>query len=206
MEKAMKKSFIFIIFLFAIACSSVDKNIKPEVKEEEKQQAKEMRLEEEKQQTINENAKLENTEKKEEIIALKTDKIQTGSLSSVNKKINQAKTEKQQKAVFTMTLFPFFLERGELPYELKEEIDKKIPEIQKILKKYPKAQIYVKGYSSAEGKLQFNTFLSRWRAVETRDYLIYRLKIDTKKFVIQGKGPHSSPNPKNRKVEIFIIP
>ena len=109
---------------------------------------------------------------------------------------------KKEKILFKAVFYPYFRNRGEVPYQLKVDLEKKIPEIISILKKNPKASLFVKGYTTTDGSNRFNQFLSLWRARETAEYLSWKSGISLKKIKVKGLGVNSGKE--KRKVEIVI--
>jgi len=109
---------------------------------------------------------------------------------------------KKEKILFKAVFYPYFRNRGEVPYQLKVDLEKKIPEIISILKKNPKASLFVKGYTTTDGPNRFNQFLSLWRARETAEYLSWKSGISLKKIKVKGLGANSGKE--KRKVEIVI--
>lgn len=79
------------------------------------------------------------------------------------------------------------------------------------LSQHPQSKVTINGYSSSEGDLSFNSWLSEKRAKAFRDYLIDN-GVASEKIVALGKGiqnPVASNDTeegriKNRRVEIFI--
>jgi len=89
----------------------------------------------------------------------------------------------------------------------------KVREMAQVLTEFPDSTVYVRGYTSSEGDLDYNYRLSERRANAVRDELVTN-GVDPNRLFTQGMGP---TNPvatndtefgrtQNRRVELHIVP
>jgi outer membrane protein OmpA-like peptidoglycan-associated protein len=109
------------------------------------------------------------------------------------------------KILFQKTFYPFFKEQGHVPYQIRLNLEKIIPSLRGLLKKYPAAKIVVQGYTSPSGKDEFNRLLSLWRAQQVAQYLSWKSRIPLKKFRLYGKGELKKDDRLSRRVKVLVV-
>ncbi len=92
------------------------------------------------------------------------------------------------RVIYRRIFYPYFNNRGEVPFKIKIKLEKVIPKLKKLLKKYPKAFIIIKGYDWNRNSYKRIINVSYWRAKKTAKYLSWKSGIPLKKFRIYGKG------------------
>lgn len=89
----------------------------------------------------------------------------------------------------------------------------KVQEIAQVLRDYPESDVYIRGFTSSEGDVNYNYRLSQERADNVRNALVNH-GINPNRLFTQGMGPSSpiAPNDTeagramNRRVELHVVP
>ncbi len=116
------------------------------------------------------------------------------------------KMAKSWKVLYKKSFFPYFLYRSDVPYRVRADLEKSLKKVNLLLKKYKKAFILIKGFSTREGSFKKRKKISYKRAYETARYIKWKSGISLKKMKIYGKGLSRAKLKKlRRRVEILII-
>jgi outer membrane protein OmpA-like peptidoglycan-associated protein len=89
----------------------------------------------------------------------------------------------------------------------------KLREVAQVLKEYPESDVYIRGYTSSEGDLQYNYKLSQQRADSVRFELI-SVGVSGSRLYAEGLGPTNpvatndteGGRAQNRRVELHVVP
>lgn len=197
----MKQVFFLILAVFfalALSACGPSESVKQEQPKEEQQQEEQKPAEEEKQ--VQETPAEVQEEPVSVVKNLEDEKPALMQVARIEKKEVSA-----QKILFRKVFFPFFTDRGEVPYRIKAALEKIIPDLKKQTAKNPKALIVVKGYTTKAGAVKQNKPLSLWRASEAAAYLSWKSGIPLNRFRFQGLGEMKKNQPSARRVEILVI-
>ncbi len=202
----MKSIFLWlVVFIFSltlISCGPSD-SVKEEQVQEEKIEEVAPQEEEmgEEGDSEEEDFEKEEIEEEEEFTSEKNLEEEAPKIET----IQTVKKTPQQKVLFHKVFYPFFTNRGEVPYKIKISVENTIPTLKKLIQKNPKALILIKGYTSKTGPLKQNKKLSTWRASEMAGYLSWKSGIPLKKFRYQGFGKIHKKSSLAKRVEILVI-
>ena len=89
----------------------------------------------------------------------------------------------------------------------------KVRELAQVLKDYPDSDVYIRGYTSSEGDLQFNNQLSQQRADSVKFELV-AAGVNGSRLYSQGMGPTNpvasndteGGRAQNRRVDMHVVP
>lgn len=112
---------------------------------------------------------------------------------------------KERDVLYEKVLAGYFGGMEDVPFTVREVLEKITPEIQQILKKYPKAVVLVEGYvPKAEVKTDRKK-LALLRAAATADYLEWTAELPKTRIMLQDKVIHKKNTAKNRKVRLLVV-
>lgn len=202
----MKSIFLWlVVFIFSLTLISCgpSESVKEEQVQEEKIEEVAFQEEEMGEEGDSEEEDFENQEieEEEEVIAEKNLEEEVPKIEP----IKEVKKTPQKKVLFHKVFYPFFTNRGEVPYKIKVSVENTIPTLKRLIQKNPKAFILIKGYTSKTGPVKQNKKLSAWRASEMAGYLSWKSGIPLRKFRYQGFGKIHKKSTLAKRVEILVI-